>query len=70
MLPSGSKAGGTGERNYEFGLMKYVSSYFEGIFNMPKKSYTTWERRLYFSSKGRCAADLYRPQKSTALGRV
>jgi hypothetical protein len=24
-----------GEENYEFGLIKYLSSYFKGIFNMP-----------------------------------
>jgi hypothetical protein len=32
---SSSNAGGTGEGNDEFGLTKYLCSYFEGIFNMP-----------------------------------
>jgi hypothetical protein len=30
-----SKAGLTGEGNYEFGLPKYLCSYFEEFFNMP-----------------------------------
>jgi hypothetical protein len=30
-----SEGGGTGEGNDDFGLMKYLCSYFEGIFNMP-----------------------------------
>jgi hypothetical protein len=29
------KAGRTDEGNYEFCLTKYLSSYFEGFFNMP-----------------------------------
>jgi hypothetical protein len=29
-----SKAGGTGEENYEFGFTSYLCSYFEGFFNM------------------------------------
>jgi hypothetical protein len=33
---SSSKAGGTGEGNYEFCLAKYVCSYLEGLFNMVK----------------------------------
>jgi hypothetical protein len=32
---SSSKAGRTGEGNYEFGLTKYLSSHFKGVFNMP-----------------------------------
>jgi hypothetical protein len=31
---SRNKAGGTGEGNYEFGLLKYHCSYFERFFNM------------------------------------
>jgi hypothetical protein len=32
---SSSKAGGTGECNYEFGFKNYLCLYFEGIFNIP-----------------------------------
>jgi hypothetical protein len=32
--PSRSKAGGTGEGNNEFGLMEYLCSYVEGVFNV------------------------------------
>jgi hypothetical protein len=44
-------------------------SYFEGFFNM-SKNFTTRGRRLYFPSKGRRAADLYRPKKSIAFDQV
>jgi hypothetical protein len=37
---SSSKAGGTGERNYKFGLMKYLCLYFkgDGFTSLPKES--------------------------------
>ena len=31
---------------------------------------TTWDRRLYFPSEGRCAEDFFRPEKSDGFGRV
>jgi hypothetical protein len=52
---SSSETGGPGEQN-EFSITKYLCSYFEGIFNMPK-NLTTWGRWLYALSNGRRAAD-------------
>jgi hypothetical protein len=48
-----------GKGNYEFGLPKYLSSYFKGILNM---SYNlTWSQKLHFSSEGRHAVEFYCP---------
>ena len=30
---------------------------------------TTWDKRLYFPSEGRCAEDFFRPEKSDGFGR-
>jgi hypothetical protein len=37
---SSSKTGGIGKGNYEFGLTKYLCSYFKGFFNMPENLMT------------------------------
>ena len=39
-----------------------------GIFYMLQIS--TWGRWLYFLSEGRCAEDIFRPEKSDGFGRV
>jgi hypothetical protein len=65
---SSSKSEGTGKGNDEFGLTNYLCSYFEGIFNI-LQNLATWNRRLYFPSEGRCAADI-NAFKSIVLGQV
>ena len=45
-----------------------LPSNIQGSF-MCRKS-TTWDRQLYFPSKGRRAEDFFRPEKSNGFGRV
>jgi hypothetical protein len=45
-----------GEGNDEFGLTNDPFRISRGFFNMPL-NLTTWDRRLYFFSEGRRAAD-------------
>jgi hypothetical protein len=60
------------ERNDESGLMKYLCSYFLGIFNM-LCNLTTWGWRLYFPSEAKRVAEvtaLKNPSLSAGNGPV
>jgi hypothetical protein len=60
-----SKAGGTGEGNREFGLMKYLYSHFEAILICRKIL-----RHGTTATLKEVELRIYRPWKSIALGRV